>query len=63
MRQRHSGGSAAGAQLYYGSATVPISQTGEIARHPIDEPAFRPLLSAAMKTALILVGWRVGKAV
>jgi hypothetical protein len=30
---------------------------------PVDRPAFPPLVSATMKTALILVGKRVGKAV
>ncbi|TPI39497.1 hypothetical protein FJ414_10455 [Mesorhizobium sp. B3-1-6] len=44
-------------------APTPFSQAGEFALDPIDEPAFSPLLSAPMKTALILVGRRVGKAV
>jgi hypothetical protein len=30
---------------------------------PVDRPPFPPLVSATMKTALILVGKRVGKAV
>jgi hypothetical protein len=31
-------------------------------KHPIDSGAGGRLLSAAMKMALILVGWRMGKA-
>ena len=41
-----------------------VYRRGKTAKNTIDSPQFPPLLSAAMKTALILVvGLRMGKAV
>jgi len=40
-----------------------VSRLSEFVPYPIDDPARSPLWSATMKTALILVGRRVGKAV